>query len=747
MTLFQYCAPIAVKRMTDDQIIPFLEFYEKSHFVKVNHRRFPAYERVDISKKLLELYRVFDLVTLYLKHHSLSERLRAKLTDLSKAPAFNDKAQLIRNINAVIQRKYSLVSLKEHRKNLYPLQASKIATKAEWKWLQAHDLPFIDSKTAFYKLIEQLSKIDYFNQHELSVHAELQESIRQIDPMKYEVFVLDLYQLVDQEGKKRSSWFLGEKARAFQIFVWILHYLEAPNQYAILSKLAEKCFTKIPKVGPISRKVGDTVLRVLDESETIEGLGVLLNLKARAKYAIFREVLTSSVRKAIHFTGLDPNEVEDFFINDYGLQGGKMERDFGNFQSMIEVVGEDKVQLLWLKPDGKSQKSIPAKVKSDYPEELKLWKVKQRDIKNELMGQKKRIEGFWHRKKTWSYANWEKYLLHHELLRFIVQKLIWRFDTGDHTILAIWENGKLVDAQSIIIGDVSTATVSLWHPCQSAVEVTEAWRNYMLEREIKQPFKQAFREVYLVTGAEITTATYSNRFLDHVIRHGKLVALAKQRAWTYSSIFSEEDPFIVYPECNVIAGVKLDNHIELAAMGKVYFRDLRTKEIMQIANVPAIIFSEAMRDVDLFVGLCSIGIEEGWSERQHRDYWRGFSVADLSESAKIRRSVLANMLPKLKINEQCELTKKYLRVKGKVRTYNIHLASGNILMEPNGEYLCIVPDRKKNKRVTPVFLPFDDDATFSIILSKAFLLAEDDKIEDRVILNQINRGRLLADRA
>lgn len=38
-----------------------------------------------------------------------------------------------------------------------------------------------------------------------------------------------------------------------------------------------------------------------------------------------------------------------------------------------------------------------------------------------------------------------------------------------------------------------------------------------------------------------------------------------------------------------------------------------------------------------------------------------------------------------------------------------------------------------------LFLPFDDDVIFSIILSKAFLLAADDKIKDQVILNQINR--------
>ena len=72
-------------------------------------------------------------------------------------------------------------------------------------------------------------------------------------------------------------------------------------------------------------------------------------------------------------------------------------------------------------------------------------------------------------------------------------------------------------------------------------------------------------------------------------------------------------------------------------------------------------------------------------------------------------------------------------VKGDLRTYRIHLGSGNILMEPNHQYLCIVSNRAGQK----LFLPFEEDQMLSIILSKAFLLAEDRKIQDPSILAQI----------
>lgn len=81
------------------------------------------------------------------------------------------------------------------------------------------------------------------------------------------------------------------------------------------------------------------------------------------------------------------------------------------------------------------------------------------------------------------------------------------------------------------------------------------------------------------------------------------------------------------------------------------------------------------------------------------------------------------------------------RVREEVATYKIHLGSANVLMEPNDEYLCIVAARgSASRKASTVFLPFEDDARLSLILSKAFMLAEDAKIDDRAIVDQIKRG-------
>jgi hypothetical protein len=148
--------------------------------------------------------------------------------------------------------------------------------------------------------------------------------------------------------------------------------------------------------------------------------------------------------------------------------------------------------------------------------------------------------------------------------------------------------------------------------------------------------------------------------------------------------------------------------------------------------------------VDLFVGVASVGNDPTWNDSgggvpAYRDYWQSYSFGELSEVAKNRKETLVRLLPRLKIASVSNISDKFLVVKGKLRTYKIHIGSTNILMEPNDQYLCIVPDRSQKVKTDQVFLPFEGDTGLSVVLSKAFLLFDDDKIKDPTIVSQINR--------
>jgi hypothetical protein len=123
----------------------------------------------------------------------------------------------------------------------------------------------------------------------------------------------------------------------------------------------------------------------------------------------------------------------------------------------------------------------------------------------------------------------------------------------------------------------------------------------------------------------------------------------------------------------------------------------------------------------------------------YEGYWRAFAFGELNEVSKNRKEILERLLPRLKIAKVAEIKDKFLIVKGKKRIYKIHIGSTNILMEPNDQYLCIVPDRAQKTFTENVFLPFEGDSGLSVIISKAFLLADDDKITDTTINRQIDR--------
>ncbi|MEO3779231.1 hypothetical protein ABGB16_20770 [Micromonospora sp. B11E3] len=168
-------------------------------------------------------------------------------------------------------------------------------------------------------------------------------------------------------------------------------------------------------------------------------------------------------------------------------------------------------------------------------------------------------------------------------------------------------------------------------------------------------------------------------------------------------------------------------------------RDGATWQPAPVAEVPPLVFTEAMRDVDLFVGVTSIATDPQWADRgddRFGRYWRSSVGAALTPSAQVRRDALARLLPRLRIADRVSLSERHLHVRGNLRGYRIHLGSGNIMMEPDDAYLCIVAARDRTQRL---HLPFEDDPMLSTILSKAIMLAADDRITDPTVLRQLTR--------
>lgn len=161
---------------------------------------------------------------------------------------------------------------------------------------------------------------------------------------------------------------------------------------------------------------------------------------------------------------------------------------------------------------------------------------------------------------------------------------------------------------------------------------------------------------------------------------------------------------------------------------------------IDLTDVPPLVFSEAMRDIDLFVTVTTVTNDATWRERRtrtraERDDWDARANGDLTPAGEVRRAAIERILPSLKIAKQCTLDERSLRVRGTYGEYAINLGTANAMLLPRNQYLCVVQGSSGATR--GVFLPFEGDDLLSLVLSKAVLLAADHKITDQSIMRQI----------
>lgn len=548
----------------------------------------------------------------------------------------------------------------------------------------------------------------------------------------------------------------SQNSTALKGLIWIASLLPQESTARDVKLLANYCFRKIPNIGAVSVKAGNACLYVLGQLPGMQGIAMLSELMQKIKYPSARKIIEKELDAAANRRGMSRNDLEELSVPNFGLNTlGQLIVTFAEFEATVSIAKEKTVNLVWKNTKlSKTQKSIPSSLKKTYANEIKELKQTTKDIQATLQSQASRIENLYLKKVDWGFTDWQSRYINHTLLQYFGHKLIWQLIQVEQSQSAIWFKGQLVDSQGNHVSiSAEESKVRLWHPIDSKSEEVLAWRQFLQNHEITQPFKQAHREVYLLTEAEQQTEQYSNRFAAHILKQHQMSALCQQRGWRYflqGGFDSHNTPSLDLPEWDMRAEFWVDG-IEASINDAGIFnyvssdqvRFINDNEVILLPDLDPLVFSEVMRNIDLFIGVCSIGNDPAWQDgglERYNAYWENYSFGELDISAETRKEVLNFLLPKLKIARQCEIKDRFLVVKGSLRTYKIHLGSANILMEPNNQYLCIVENlSKKANAINELFLPFEGDHRMSVIISKAFLLADDEKITDKTILSQISR--------
>ena len=538
--------------------------------------------------------------------------------------------------------------------------------------------------------------------------------------------------------------------------LWTLQPLADAGIVELLTTLAAKCFRKIPGKGPLAAGLGNAGLLALAQCG-LPGVAALARVRGKIRQTNTQELIARHIAQESAKLGVSPAEIEDMAVPDFGLTNGRLTEELGDYAAIL-TLAEGKAEVQWQKA-GKSLKSAPAALKASHADELKELKAAQTQAQQTWTAQRDRLDRSFVAERRLPWPWFEQYYFQHGLLSLLARLLIWRLHRPDGThydALYLDEAWRDAEGQPVPAPTADTH-LQLWHPVLVPAEAVLTWRRLLEAHQLRQPLKQAFREVYLLTPPEERTRTYSNRMAAHLLKQHQFNSLAKLRGWRYALLGAYDKGYD-----SEIARLPLPAH-DLTAeywVSEVYadgewndtgiyhyistdqVRFVRGEQPVPLPEVPPLPFSEVMRDVDLFVGVASVGNDPQWRDNgglaQFRTYWESYSFGDLSEVAKTRKLALQRLVPRLKIGRVSEIKGNFLEVQGHRHRYKIHLGSGNILMADGDRYLCIVPDRSaKTIGSSDVFLPFEGDAVLSIILSKAQLLMDDDQITDPTILRQL----------
>lgn len=550
--------------------------------------------------------------------------------------------------------------------------------------------------------------------------------------------------------------------------VWALADVDAPWVTPLLGDVAEHCGIGMGGSGGSSRcgPVTTSAVAALVERSPlspVEVVAQLARVKAKVQNKAIRTTLEKAVASAAKSAGMSPGELVERAVPDFGLKtDGPTERTVGDHVALLSVTtgkAGAKLDVRWRTPAGREVKSVPKAIADNHPDDVAELRSAARELKKAAATQRARLEDLLACQRTWTGADWTKHYIGHPVVGAYARDLIWVADEVSGLPVRTNAGWALRNHNGKEIGVGPSDEIRLWHPISASLADVQSWRAYLADAELRQPFKQAFREIYLLTPAEEETANYSNRFAAHILQYPQAGALMRTRGWAANHLGPWDGGYDAEAVKEIgedgwrahfyIELVDQDGRSDAALCSTDQVRFERRSgtppqarwDRAPLAEVPELVFSEAMRDVDLFVGVTSVANDPRWTDRgdeRYVDYWHDIGFGELTESAQLRREALARLLPRTKIADQVELTDRFLLVRGVLHEYKIHLGSTNILMSPADTYLCIVVGR--DRRPQQVFLPFEDDGgKLAVILSKAFLLADDTAITDPDIVRQIQR--------
>jgi uncharacterized protein DUF5724/uncharacterized protein DUF4132 len=368
---------------------------------------------------------------------------------------------------------------------------------------------------------------------------------------------------------------------------------------------------------------------------------------------------------------------------------------------------------------GKPLKSVPAALKKD--EQVAALQARAIEVKRQRPRMRLSLEQAMIRGDAFTPEELEGLMTHPVLAPALARLVLTGMDAAGYPV----RGGALRDhagRETPVRGEVRIA-----HPFDLLERGDwHEWQQECFRSERVQPFKQVFRELYVLTEPERQERTLSRRYEGHQVNPRQALALFGTRGWV---AHPEEGIRKTFHDAGLTARMDVMGmtftaaDVEGLTLETVRFTRRGEWEPLPLESVPPRLFSEVMRDLDLVVSVAHRG---------------GVDPEASASTVEMRAALLAETCELLGL-DNVRVDGRWALIEGTLGSYSLHLGSAVVHRQPGG-FLCIVPVHAQHRG--RLFLPFaDDDPKTAEVLSKTLLLARDREIKDPTILEQI-RGAI-----
>jgi hypothetical protein len=400
------------------------------------------------------------------------------------------------------------------------------------------------------------------------------------------------------------------------------------------------------------------------------------------------------------------------------LAGGQYAVFADDVELTLQIMPWGETELTIIKENGRILKNIPARVKKN-PGVQHLVKLKK-TVAEQASRMRASLEDSMVRGDVLSSIDLHDIVMH-PVLNALVGQLVFvhegflGFPVPGDTFQLEGVDGSRIDIHR-------NGFVRIAHPYDFMQSGEwQQWQEKCFLEEKIQPFKQIYRELYVLMEYEKENEKSSKRYAGQQVQTRRAAGIFKSRLWVadgYSvhKTFHKEG---ITANVGLFVGWGTPAEIEGQSMESVWFTQKGLLGQMKLEDVAPRIFSEVMRDLDLVVSVAHAG---------------GVDPEASRSTVEMRSALISEMLNWMKIGN-VELKDRWAIIEGKRADYNVHLGSGNVHLHPGGA-LCVVPVHSQHRG--RLFLPFaDNDPKTAEIVSKILLFAKDKEIKDPTILQQL----------